>query len=71
MVSDPVTTGLLGLAGMFVLIALQIPVGFAMGVVGVVGTGLIIGFEPALTLLGTEPSAAMAAEGLAVIAMFC
>ena len=70
MVSDPVTTGLLGLAAMFVLIALQIPVGFAMGVVGVVGTGLIIGFEPALTLLGTEPSAAMAAEGLAVIAMF-
>ena len=70
MVSDPVTTGLLGLAGMFVLIALQVPVGFAMGVVGVVGTGLIIGFEPALTLLGTEPSAAMAAEGLAVIAMF-
>ncbi len=55
---------------MFVLIDLQIPVGFAMGVVGVVGTGLIIGFEPALTLLGTEPSAAMAAEGLAVIAMF-
>ena len=27
-------------------------------------------FLPALTLLATEPSAAMAAEGLAVIAMF-
>lgn len=55
---------------MFVLIILQVPVGIAMGVVGVVGTGLIIGFGPALTLLATEPSAAMAAEGLAVIAMF-
>ena len=70
MVSDPVTTGLLGLAFMFVLIIAQVPVGIAMGVVGVVGTGLIIGFGPALTLLATEPSAAMAAEGLAVIAMF-
>lgn len=70
MVDDPLTTGLLGLLAMFVLILLQVPVGVAMGVVGVVGTGLIIGFEPALTLLATEPSAAMAAEGLAVIAMF-
>ena len=70
MTSDPLTTGLIGLGAMFVLILLQLPVGFAMGVVGVVGTGLIIGFQPALTLLATEPSAAMAAEGLAVIAMF-
>lgn len=70
MVSDPLTTGLLGLGAMFVLILLQVPVGIAMGVVGVIGTGLIIGFAPALTLLATEPSSAMAAEGLAVIAMF-
>ena len=70
MVPDPLTTGLLGLGAMFGLILLQVPVGIAMGVVGVVGTGLIIGFGPALTLLATEPSAAMATEGLAVIAMF-
>jgi len=68
--TDPLATGLAGLAAMFVLILLQVPVGIAMGVVGVVGTGLIIGFGPALTLLATEPSAAMSAEGLAVIAMF-
>lgn len=70
MVADPLTTGLLGLAAMFLLIIAQVPVGVAMGVVGVIGTGLIIGFGPALTLLATEPSAAMAAEGLAVIALF-
>ncbi len=70
MVADPLTTGLIGLAAMFAMIVLQVPVGVAMGVVGVVGTGMIIGFGPALTLLATEPSAAMAAEGLAVIAMF-
>ena len=70
MAADPLTTGLSGLAAMFLLIILQVPVGIAMGVIGVVGTGLIIGFEPALTLLATEPSSAMAAEGLAVIALF-
>ena len=70
MIDDPITTGLLGLTAMFMLILCQVPVGIAMGVVGVIGTGLIIGFGPALTLLATEPSGAMAAEGLAVIAMF-
>lgn len=70
MTSDPLTTGLLGLGAMFLLILAQVPVGIAMGVVGMIGTGLIIGFGPALTLLATEPSSAMAAEGLAVIAMF-
>lgn len=70
MVTDPFMTGFLGLGAMFVLIAAQVPVGIAMGVTGVIGTGLIIGFGPALTLLATEPSGAMAAEGLAVIAMF-
>ena len=48
MAADPLTAGLLGLAAMFLLIILQVPVGIAMGVIGVVGTGLIIGFEPLL-----------------------
>ncbi|KAA2312965.1 TRAP transporter large permease [Pseudooceanicola sediminis] len=70
MLSDPFTTGLLGLLAMFVLIFLQVPVGIAMGIVGVVGCGLIIGFAPALTLLATEPSSSMASESFAVVAMF-
>ncbi|MGR3503999.1 TRAP transporter large permease [Pseudaestuariivita sp.] len=70
MVADPFVVGTAGLVAMFVLILMQVPVGIAMGVVGVVGTGLIIGFGPALTLLGTEPASAISAEGLAVIAMF-
>ena len=68
--NDPFVVGMAGLLAMFVLIILQVPVGVAMGVVGVIGTGLIIGFGPALTLLGTEPSSAISSEGLAVIAMF-
>ncbi len=68
--NDPFVVGTLGLAAMFALILLQVPVGIAMGVVGVIGVGLIIGFGPALTLLATEPSSAISSEGLAVIAMF-
>ena len=70
MMTDPFTTGLLGLLAMFILILLQVPVGIAMGIVGVVGCGLIIGFAPSLTLLATEPSSSMASESLAVVAMF-
>ncbi len=68
--TDPLVLGLLGLGAMFLLIALHVPVGVAMGLVGLAGTGLMIGFGPALSLLAIEPSAAMASEGLAVIAMF-
>lgn len=67
---DPFTTGLVGLGVMFLLIALHVPIGIAMGMVGFIGVGMIIGFGPAVTLLGTEPSAAIANEGLAVIALF-
>jgi len=67
---DPLFTGLIGLAAMFSLIALHVPIGIAMGVVGVVGCALIIGWGPALSLVGTEPSSAISSEGLAVIAMF-
>lgn len=67
---DPLGTGLLGLAAMFVLIFLHVPIGIAMGVVGLVGVALIIGWGPALTLAATEPSSAMASEGFAVIALF-
>lgn len=67
---DALTTGLLGLAAMFFLIAIHVPIGIAMGIVGVVGCGLIIGWGPAITLVATEPSAAISSEGLAVIAMF-
>ena len=67
---DPVLTGLIGLGAMFALIALQVPVGIAMGTVGVVGCAFMIGWGPALSLVGTEPSSAISSTGLAVIAMF-
>ncbi|MBT3990031.1 MAG: TRAP transporter large permease [Rhodospirillaceae bacterium] len=67
---DPIILGAIGLGAMFVLIALHVPIGIAMGITGVTSVAFIIGWEPALTLIGTEPSAAIANEGLAVVALF-
>ena len=67
---DPIVLGSIGLGAMFLLIALHVPIGVAMGLTGVVSVGFIIGWEPAFSLLGTEPSAAIENEGLAVVALF-
>lgn len=67
---EPPIIGGLVVAGMFVMIALHVPIGVAMAIAGFIGTGLIIGFEPAIALFGIEPSAAIASEELAIIALF-
>jgi tripartite ATP-independent transporter DctM subunit len=67
---DPIQIGLLGLSLLFILILLHVPIGVAMGIAGLVGTGLIIGWQPALTLVATEPTSAIANEGLGVVALF-
>jgi xanthosine utilization system XapX-like protein len=46
--TDDMALGLAGFAVLFLMILLQVPVGVAMALVGVVGTGILIGFEPAL-----------------------
>ena len=68
--TDSMWLGVLGLPALLLLVALHVPVGVAMALVGVVGVGVLIGFEPAFALLSIEPSAAMASEGLAIIALF-
>ena len=50
----------LGLAGIFVLIALHVPVGVAMGIAGVVGFGFAVGFDPAFAMIASETSNALA-----------
>ncbi|MBT6960569.1 MAG: TRAP transporter large permease, partial [Rhodospirillaceae bacterium] len=67
---EPPVIGGLVVAGMFVLIAIHVPIGIAMAIAGLVGTGMIIGFEPAIALFGIEPSAAIASQELAIIALF-
>jgi len=69
-VTDPLIIGLLGFAGMFVLIALHVPIGAAMGIAGFVAFGLMAGFKPAVTLFGTETATALGNLDLAAIPLF-
>lgn len=68
--SDPIVIALAGLGVMFILILLHVPIGVAMGVVGVAGFAAIVGVDPALTLLATEPAAVFTNLDLAVIPLF-
>jgi tripartite ATP-independent transporter DctM subunit len=55
---------------MLALIFVQIPIGVAMGIVGVTGVALMIGVEPALSLLEVEPATALNSAELASIPLF-
>jgi tripartite ATP-independent transporter DctM subunit len=61
---------LLGFVAMFVLMALRVPIGVAMGLVGVAGFGALSGVGPALNLLGNVPLSVLTDYNLAVIPMF-
>ena len=67
---EPPVVGGLIVAGMFVMIALHVPIGVAMAISGFIGTGVLIGFGPAVALFGIEPSSAIASQELAIIALF-
>ena len=67
---SPTTAGLLGLAGLFLLLALRMPVGIAMMLVGVLGFGVLNGWGPALALLGSEPFVISTNYELIVIPLF-
>ena len=61
---------LLGFVLMFALMALRVPIGVAMGVVGVLGFGVLTGPTPALNLLGNVPLSVLTDYNLSVIPMF-
>ncbi len=67
---DRDAVALLGFIGMFVLMALRVPIGIAMGIVGVLGFGVLSGVAPALNLLGNVPMSVLTDYNLAVIPMF-
>jgi len=67
---DPLVIGALGLALMFILIALHVPIGVAMGLAGFVSIGFIIGFDKSITLFSTEPTSVISSAELAVIPLF-
>ena len=68
---DPLLVVGLGLAGMFLLIALHVPVGVAMGATGLVCFWLLDGdFNLAFSILKTETQSALSSLELAVIPLF-
>ena len=66
----PLFVGVAGLASLFALILLQVPIGFAMIIVGVVGFALQTGWGPALTVLASEPSGLLSSVDLATVPLF-
>lgn len=70
MVEQPLLWFFGGMAGLFAMILLHVPIGVAMAVTGVVGVGLIIGFGPALSLLAVEPASTLVSGDLATIPLF-
>lgn len=67
---DPILVAALGIAFMFVLIGLHIPIGVSMALGGLVGFGVLAGFGPAVSLFSTEPAGVIANLDLAVIPLF-
>ena len=59
-----------GFVALFVLMALRVPIGIAMGVVGIAGFGLLSSLNPALNLLAQSPIRVSTDWDLAVIPMF-
>ncbi|MEW5423564.1 TRAP transporter large permease [Amorphus sp. 3PC139-8] len=59
-----------GFIALFAMIALRVPVGIAMGLVGVFGFAAIRGLGPALNLLATSPVRVVADFNLSLVSFF-
>src|ERR1044071_3700879 len=60
----------LGFIALFALMLLRVPVGMAMGLVGVTGFGYLVGFTPALKLVGQTSMRTVTDYTFGVIPMF-
>ncbi len=67
---DPGLVAVIGFVVLFALMLLRMPIGLAMGAVGIVGFGVISGFGPALRLLAQSPIRTATDAGFAVIPLF-
>ena len=62
--------GLIGIVVLFAVIALRMPVGFALGVVGAAGASVLIGFNSGTAVLGISPYHTASSYFLTVIPLF-
>ncbi len=67
---SPLAIGAIGILALFVLIFAQVPIAFAMIIVGIVGFALQESWTPALTFLMTEPTRVLASTDTATLPLF-
>lgn len=67
---SPLEIGAIGLVALFALILAQVPIGFAMMIVGVSGFALQAGWGAAFTLVSSEPATVLANVDLATVPLF-
>ncbi len=67
---DPLHLALIGTAAMFLLIALHVPIGAAMAVIGVAGVWVMLDWSAATSLFATVPSGILSNSELATIPLF-
>ncbi|MBW2544023.1 MAG: TRAP transporter large permease [Deltaproteobacteria bacterium] len=67
---SPTITGLVGIAALFILIFLRIPVGFVMAAVGFLGFGYIVSFDAAMNMLAKDLFSVFGSYSLTVIPLF-
>ncbi|MDB5899456.1 MAG: dicarboxylate transporter, DctM subunit [Ramlibacter sp.] len=67
---SPLEIGAAGMAALFLLIIAQVPIGFAMMIVGVAGLALQTSWGPAMTLLATESASVLSSVDLATVPLF-
>lgn len=60
----------IGFVTLFILMILRVPVGMAMGLVGVTGYGYLVGLEPALKMVGQTTMRTVTDSSFSVIPMF-
>lgn len=66
----PTQIGVAGIVALFVLVALHVPLAFAMIAVGIVAFALQTDWGPALTFLATEPAQVMSSMDLTAVPLF-
>jgi tripartite ATP-independent transporter DctM subunit len=67
---DPVIIGILGIALLILLFAMEFPVAFAMGFVGFIGFGYLAGFSAGFDMLAIDIFESFSSYNLTVIPMF-
>ena len=64
------TIGIIGIIALFVMLAMRIPVGIVMMIIGAVGVGVLNGWSAALATLGSEPFVIASNFELMIIPLF-